>query len=1320
MASIESLGLGSGVLTTDLVEQIISAEKEASTLRLDNRQTLVEAKITAYGEIQSLMSEVQSAASSLSSPSLMSSTTATSSDEDILTATTSSLSEPGTYSIEVLNTAKSHALATSSYSSFNEIIGTGKLVFTFGALTYDGSGNVTGQDLNPDRTSKTLTIDDSNRTLSGIRDAINNADMGVTASIINDGSGYRLLMTSTETGAENAMRIEALDSSGNQLTTGLAALAYNEDQLATSDITQTSKGEDATLSVNGLTITRSSNSVDEVIKGVTLNLKNADVGKNVTVTVAADTEKLTESIQSFVDAYNNLKSFVDDLSSYNSDTQEAGLLLGDSTMRNIMTQIRALISEPIVGLTGKYRSLTELGVNTNRDNEYLLDFDTTTFTSALSEDRASIIGLLSKSGTTTDSQITYVNDSVNTQPGTYDVVITQLATQAIYQGGSLDILDFSSPVVIDDSNNNFRINVNGSNASIELTKGSYLSGDDLAKQIALQINSNDILSSAGYSVSVDYSADDKNFSITSNLYGSSSQIYIASTDPNTANTLGFHKQGQGAYEGIALTTLNADAFSGKGATTSIGSYAVSESTGINFAASNATFSLEVDGGGPVAVTVNLNASGQDLNGDGVYGDRKDTLQAIQTAIDSTALNGAVTASFDDNGYLIFETVAEGSARSIDLTAVGISTSDVLLGLDGTQGVQNNGKDPGLLFSQPVEFNVQVDGVTTATKVAIPAGNYLTGNDLAAEIQSQIQASLNSDANFTGVVQGAETTTGTRDISTAVDFSTANAGFVLNVSGVEQEIIINADATVTDNLTEIQAALDAVYSAPNQVVASLDGNGLKLTTLATGHEEYIEVVSDGRGANTSVFGDISTGIDFTGGNNATFTLTVDGVDINVDVNGDGTTGNNDSASNLSVIQKALDTALVATGQFSAGDVKAAVDGSGNLYFETFSKEGVRTAATFGSSASVEVKNLGGTAASSLGLSAAVYQQGYDSFGLTTSERTFGYDLDTVVDYVYDPETDLGSFNITIGGQGTSIGFTDLDSTAIAFLGLQDVSVYSPSTAKGKDVEGTINGVAATGSGQFLRAQDGNTKATNGYYIGAEAADFSTPVTLDATNNTFTIKIDGVEAEVTLNQPATYISGSALASALQTAINNTDAFADEDISVKVEYSDDTSSFAYGKFGIISASTGKSSSVEITEVSGDAASVFGFVRGRGDGEVGKDQVGTVDDASGIRLKVTGGSVGERGSVTYITGFGDKLKDIMDTFLNGQNSVIGVRQAALDDEATVIDEDRDKLEARMDAQEARLKSQFLYNDAIIQTLNTTLDYVKAQFEALNGTNKN
>jgi len=1313
MASIESLGLGSGVLTTDLVDQIITAEKEVSELRLDNRQELIEAKITAYGEIKSLMGTMQSAVNSLASPSAAGATVATSSNEDLLTVETSTLADPGTYNVEVLNTAKSHALATGTFSSFDEIIGTGKLTFSFGANTYDGSGDITGQTVNTDRPAKAIVIDESNRTLSGIRDAINNADIGVNASIINDGTGYRLLMTSQDTGADNAMRIEARDSGGNLLTNGLAALAYNESQNGTGNLEQTSKGEDSQIRVNGLTITRDSNAVTEVIKGVTLNLKSADVGSQVSINVEPDTDTLTENIQKFVDSYNDLKQFVDDLSSYDADSQQAGLLLGDSTIRNVQSQIRALISEPIAGLNGKFRSLTELGVNTNRNSDFLLEFDTSVFRKAITEERSSIVGILAKSGLTSDSQITYVNDSINTKSGTYDVEITQLATQAKYTSASLAALDFSSPVSIDDSNNAFTINVNGQDAAITLTAGDYATGDDLASQIAQQINSNETLVQYGYSVSVDYNSGDNNFSITSNKYGSESQVYIKSVSGNTANTLGFSGLGSGTYEAAALTTLNAEAFAGRGAKTDIGITSVDADTGINFQSTNATFSLDVDGAGAVAVTVDQNAQGQDLNGDGVFGDRKDTLQAIQTAIDSTALNGQVVASFDDSGYLQFETSATGAARSIEITSVGATASDTALGLDATQGIKTNGKDPGVTFASPVNFKVQVDGIESDGFVTVSAGTYLTGDALATEIQNQIDATLNSDPNFAGVVRGAETATGTRDISTNIDFSSTNAGFRLNVSGVEQDILVNTNSG--DNIVDIQAALDSAYGA-GVVTAALDGNGLKLSTVATGHEEYIEVMSDGRGTQTSAFNDISAGYDFSAlGQNAAFTLTVAGVAINVDVDGDGTQGSNDAQSNLTVIQSALDEALVASGEFQAGDIVASVNGSGELYFETLAKNGVKTAGTFGSAASIEVSNVGAGALLAFGMVAETQTNGFDGLGLA-SGREYGIDLNSAVTYNYDADADLGSFNIQIGGEGSTVGFSELDADAIAFLGLQDSSVYSQSIPTGKDVAGKINGIEASGNGQFLRAVDGNTKASPGYYIGSESAGFDTPVVLDATNSTFKIAVDGIEADVSLSFPATYVSGSALASALQQAINNSAELQAENVSVKVEYTDDTGSFAYNKFGIISASTGAKSSVEIKDISNEAASVFGFVRGIGDGEKGKDASGVIDDASGIRLKVTGGEVGERGNVTYISGFGDRLKDLLLNFLDSSDGTITNKLAALDDDLETVDEDRTALNARIEAQEARLKSQFLYNDALIQTLNTTLDYVKAQFEALNG----
>src|SRR5690606_8975866 len=151
----------------------------------------------------------------------------------------------------------------------------------------------------------------------------------------------------------------------------------------------------------------------------------------------------------------------------------------------------------------------------------------------------------------------------------------------------------------------------------------------------------------------------------------------------------------------------------------------------------------------------------------------------------------------------------------------------------------------------------------------------------------------------------------------------------------------------------------------------------------------------------------------------------------------TLGSNDSASNLRAVQQALDTALASSGAFAAGDIKAALDENGQLVFETVSKNGVRTAATFGSAAQLEISNVAGNTA--LGLSAGTSTNGYDGFGLTTNSRTFGYSLDAAVSYHYDPDTKLGSFDISIGGNATQVGFTNLDSAAVSFLGLQDASL-----------------------------------------------------------------------------------------------------------------------------------------------------------------------------------------------------------------------------------------------------------------------------------------
>ena len=498
--------------------------------------------------------------------------------------------------------------------------------------------------------------------------------------------------------------------------------------------------------------------------------------------------------------------------------------------------------------------------------------------------------------------------------------------------------------------------------------------------------------------------------------------------------------------------------------------------------------------------------------------------------------------------------------------------------------------------------------------------------------------------------------------------------------------------------------------------------MKLSSVATGHTEYLEVTDDGRGAKTDstlATTSIASGIDFSGvGNNATFTLAIDGVDINVNVNGNGTAGTNDAASTLNVLQTAVDSALAASGEFSKGDVIAQLDSGGNLFFETVAKNGVRTAATYGSAAGIEVKNIAGTAAANLGLVVDTQSNGYDSFGLDAARR-FGYDLEPEVNYVYDSETDLGSFKINVGGNATAVSFTDIDSEGIAFFGLQDQSIYSPKVAQGQNVEGKVNGIDAKGNGQYLSASDGNKKASNGFYIASTAADFTAGVNLDATNNTFTIKVDGVETVISLAIPSSYNSGDGLAAALEAAINDDPTYKSDGIKVKVEYNDDPSSFSYQKFGIISGSIGENSSVEMVDVPGPASAVFGFINGFASGETGKAQEGDIDPSSGIRMKITGGALGSRGSVTYISGFADQLNASLLSILDNKNGLITNKQNALDNDKVQLAEKRERLDTRMSAQEARLKSQFLFNDAIVSKLNSTGDFIKQQFDAMNNYGK-
>lgn len=538
MASITSLGIGSGLNIQDIVTKLVDAERAPTQARIVSQRDDLQAKLSGFGQIKNDLASLRDALKNLKSPIFWQRRQASASDPEVLTATASAVAREGTYQITVNQTATSHAVATGAFASVDEVVGAGTLTIRFGTWTYDAGGNPQSFTADPAAATQTLTIDTSNNTLAGIRDAVNRAGIGVRASIVNDGSGYRLVFSSAETGANRALEISVSDSDGNSTDAqGLSRLAFNTSAL---NLTQTRKGQDAELVVDGLTVTSASNLVVGVIDGVTLNLQSAAPGKTVNLSVGVDEKAITDALQKFVDAYNQLKGHVTELTALSQeDGKPNGVLLGDGTLRAVDNQLRRMLGQVVQGLENAgIRSLVDVGLAFDRQSGKL-SLDADKFTAKLRAQPEALKALFATQGTTTDAQVQYFGATRATQAGTYTVEVTQLATQGSYAGASV-LPDFTSPFVVDSNNDEFTLEVDGvRSGTIRLTQGSYASGAELAQEIQRQINADSALKAAGRHVEVSYDADQNRLRLTSATYGSSSNVAFVSVDTNTAAQLGF-------------------------------------------------------------------------------------------------------------------------------------------------------------------------------------------------------------------------------------------------------------------------------------------------------------------------------------------------------------------------------------------------------------------------------------------------------------------------------------------------------------------------------------------------------------------------------------------------------------------------------------------------------------------------------------------------------------------------------------------------------------------------------------------------------------
>jgi flagellar hook-associated protein 2 len=398
--TISSPGIGSGLDISSIVSKLLQADFGAQQNQIQNRQTTLNSELSAFGTINSHVSSINDSLTALTD--LKQSYSASSSDPGVVRVSTQDGAAPGSFNVNVSKLASAQSVASSNYSSPTSTVGTGTLTFQFGSYA---SGSFVANSSSPVQ----VTIDSSNNTLQGVAGAINEADFGVSATVVNDGSGYRLALTS-KTGTENQLNITSPDSS-------LSGLTYDG---GSTGMTETAAAADAQLSINGVSVTSQSNTISDAVQGVSFTL--GATGSS-TVSVAPDSSAVTNAVQAFVKAYNSYAQDVSKYASYDSKTKTAGVLLGDATLRGLTSQLQNGVAQRIAGAPSGYSTLMDLGITANADGT--LSLDTSKLTSAITSNYSGVLTALQGAGTQlggvvssmtgTNGIITARTDSINQQ-----------------------------------------------------------------------------------------------------------------------------------------------------------------------------------------------------------------------------------------------------------------------------------------------------------------------------------------------------------------------------------------------------------------------------------------------------------------------------------------------------------------------------------------------------------------------------------------------------------------------------------------------------------------------------------------------------------------------------------------------------------------------------------------------------------------------------------------------------------------------------------------------------------------------------------------
>ncbi len=528
MATISSAGVGSGLDVANLVEQLVAAEGDPVRTRLDRKEAVLQEGLTSMASFRGVLTEFKSSLENLRSAEQLRVIDVFNSDteEDFLSISSNNQATPTEFNVDVLQLAKSHKLTSTQYESDTVAVGSGALTFQFGS--YKDSGNEFV--LNPESTVHTVSIDSKNNNLRGISDAINRANIGVKSIVINNGNNSRLIFSSLATGENNNLRITVSDddNTDNDLS-GLSTLAYDATAAlgAGNNVHETQAAQDSRINIDGIVINKSSNTITEVIRGVTFDVHSL-TENSINVRLELNDEAVAEFITGFVTSYNELMDTVDELTGYDAASQVAGPLSGDPAIRNIIEQLRRNLSVTFSNVNEKFISLATIGIDTDRNGKLKLDSEK--LEAAIETNLPEVVRLFAKTGLTQDPLIDFMNATNQTATGTHEIKVSQLATKAVYQGQFITVPN----IVVNNDNNNYVFKVDGvSTNELELTQKKYSSIDELATELQTRINTDSNINETGISVNVSNNAG--MIEITSNRFGSGSTVALVTADVASDN-----------------------------------------------------------------------------------------------------------------------------------------------------------------------------------------------------------------------------------------------------------------------------------------------------------------------------------------------------------------------------------------------------------------------------------------------------------------------------------------------------------------------------------------------------------------------------------------------------------------------------------------------------------------------------------------------------------------------------------------------------------------------------------------------------------------